>query len=127
MGVLQEELDRLRGLTGVYAREIASRPKGTFVVRKFGRVKRAFLISRVNGKYRSKLLGPVDSKRAELVRKAVEDRNRYKLWLGEVKESIEFLKWVIRARKTFETLKDGGRVRTLKRGDIVKWAKRLKI
>ena len=99
LGVLKEEEDRLKELSKVYAKEIASKPKGSISLKKLGKRRYAYLNYREGDKVKTRYLGPEHAKEVAALRKQIEERRRYERWLREIKQNLGLLHRVLHARR----------------------------
>ena len=97
--IMQDEHQRLQGLSKKYSNKIASLPKGAVSIKKRNKSEYLYLANRRGGKVKFDYIGSVGSENARKVLEQVKFRKDYELKLKQVKVDLRQIEKVIRGRK----------------------------
>jgi|LSQX01.3.fsa_nt_gb hypothetical protein len=91
--MLKEELDRLTRMENSYIQKIDSLPKGSIINKSINGKKYAYLVYRSGLKVVTQYIKPEE---LDDLKKKVEQRNKYKKDLQEIRKDIKVAKKVVR-------------------------------
>ena len=98
-GVLHEERERLKSLSGKYSREIASLPRGCVSIKKRRDQDYLYLAFRQGSKVNFEYIGQVSSENSKAVLKRIELRKKYENKLKRVTKDLKEIEKVLSGRK----------------------------
>ncbi len=97
--VLKEEQERLHALSVRYRDQLGGLPRGCASIKNRKGLQYLYLASRKSGKVCFEYIGPISSKQAQEILKKIEQRNKLKEKLQQVKKDLREIEKALSGKK----------------------------